>query len=306
MNDVIHDAFSEYLIKCLARSRKEGEEVHILQVASTRISAGIEASGLTLNRVVPGTRTKRKEKKYRATFVSNQSPRKAEPEAKPQVKENAEPEFTEALLEAYRQAEYVAFVEPEISLRVGEECSAPLDALLAAEGASSAAFVTAYNPDSKTFADKWNRELGMFLEHDTGVKGFKYIHGEGRDPSGEWQPEQSLLILGINKDEANGLARKYAQNAFVFVKAGEAPELVVTDRSYSNKQMDMSDRQEVDQPESLTPEQLDKLESKMSQILSTKDQPEVSSEPSLEDSIVKHLKGEGYSPEVIAEMLEQF
>ena len=304
MNDVIHDAFSEYLIKCLARSRQEGEEVHILQVASTRISAGIEASGLTLNRVVPGTRTRRKEKKYRATFVSNQSPRKAEPEAKPQIKENAEPEFTEALLEAYRQAEYVAFVQPEISLRVGEG-SAPLNALLAAEGASSAAFVTAYNPDSKTFADKWNRELGMFLEHDTGVKGFKYIHGEGRDPSGEWQPEQSLLILGINKDEANGLARKYAQNAFVFVKAGEAPELVVTDRSYSNKQMDISDEQEVDQPESLTPEQLDNLESKMSEILSTKEQPEVSSEPSLEDSIVKHLKGEGYSPEVIARMLEQ-
>ena len=304
MNDVIHDAFSEYLIKCLARSRQEGEEVHILQVASTRISAGIEASGLTLNRVVPGTRTKRKEKKYRATFVSNQSPRKAEPEVKPQIKENAEPEFTEALLEAYRQAEYVAFVQPEISLRVGEG-SAPLNALLAAEGASSAAFVTAYNPGSKTFADKWNRELGMFLEHDTGVKGFKYFHGEGRDPSGEWQPEQSLLILGINKDEANGLARKYAQNAFVFVKAGEAPELVVTDRSYSNKQMDISDEQEVDQPESLTPEQLDNLESKMSEILSTKEQPEVSSEPSLEDSIVKHLKGEGYSPEVIAEMLEQ-
>ena len=304
MNDVIHDAFSEYLIKCLARSRQEGEEVHILQVASTRISAGIEASGLTLNRVVPGTRTKRKEKKYRATFVSNQSPREAEPEAKPQIKEDAEPEFTEALLEAYRQAEYVAFVKPEISLRVGE-CSAPLNALLAAEGASSAAFVTAYNPDSKTFADKWNRELGMFLEHDTGVKGFKYFHGEGRDPSGEWQPEQSLLILGINKDEANGLARKYAQNAFVFVKAGEAPELVVTDRSYSNKQMDISDEQEVDQPESLTPEQLDNLESKMSEILSTKEQPEVSSEPSLEDSIVKHLKGEGYSPEVIARMLEQ-
>ncbi len=67
----------------------------------------------------------------------------------------------------------------------------------------------------------------------------------------------------------------------------------------------MSDEQEVDQPESLTPEQLDNVASKMSQILSTKDQPEDSSERSLEDSIVKHLKGQGYSPEVIARMLEE-
>ena len=70
--------------------------------------------------------------------------------------------------------------------------------------------------------------------------------------------------------------------------------------------MDISDQQEVDQPESLTPEQLDKLESKMSQILSTKDQQEDSSERSLEGQLEKSLQQKGYSPEVIAEMLEQF
>jgi hypothetical protein len=69
--------------------------------------------------------------------------------------------------------------------------------------------------------------------------------------------------------------------------------------------MDMSDEQEVDQPESLTPEQLDNVASKMSQILSTKEQPEVSSEHSLEGRLEKSLQRKGYSPEVIARMLEE-
>ena len=67
----------------------------------------------------------------------------------------------------------------------------------------------------------------------------------------------------------------------------------------------MSDEQEVDQPESLTPDQLDNVASKMSEILSTKAQPEVSSEPSLEGRLEKSLQRKGYSPEVIARMLEK-
>ena len=50
--------------------------------------------------------------------------------------------LTPEMLEAYRNAEYVVFVEPRIVMRVGEP-NAELDALLAREGGGIAAFITA-------------------------------------------------------------------------------------------------------------------------------------------------------------------
>src|SRR5229473_650544 len=49
------------------------------------------------------------------------------------------------LLAAYQDADYVVFGDPDIVLRVGEP-SPRLDALLEAEGAATAAYITAANP----------------------------------------------------------------------------------------------------------------------------------------------------------------
>ena len=52
------------------------------------------------------------------------------------------------LMDAYREADYVVFAEPEFVLKIGEP-SSRLDALLEEEGATTAAFLTAANPRSK-------------------------------------------------------------------------------------------------------------------------------------------------------------
>src|SRR5204863_33811 len=58
------------------------------------------------------------------------------------------------LIDAYENADYVVFTDPELVLRIGEP-SPRLDALLEAEGATAAAYITAANPrgELKTAAE---------------------------------------------------------------------------------------------------------------------------------------------------------
>jgi uncharacterized protein len=107
------------------------------------------------------------------------------------------------LIGAYEQAEYV--VHDKFTLKIGRR-SAPLDALLEAQGAASAAFVTA--------------AIEAELAHP-------FCRGESRDPAGRWPAEPSLLVLGIARGEAEALGRAHRQNAIVFADKGGAPELVL-------------------------------------------------------------------------------
>jgi hypothetical protein len=129
------------------------------------------------------------------------------------------------LLDAYMKAHYVVFGTPDFTLRIGKRC-ARLEALLEAEGAAGVAFVTAANPRSKRRSDAENH--AAFLSFNAAMSKTPYAchPGVGRDPDGNW-PEESLLIVGIPRAEAEALGRSLGQNAIVYAKKGKAPELVV-------------------------------------------------------------------------------
>jgi hypothetical protein len=50
-------------------------------------------------------------------------------------------------------------------------------------------------------------------------------HGVGEDP--RWEPERSLFIIGISKDDASEIGKKFEQNAIVYGKIDFAPELLI-------------------------------------------------------------------------------
>ncbi|HET7197079.1 MAG TPA: DUF3293 domain-containing protein, partial [Burkholderiales bacterium] len=127
------------------------------------------------------------------------------------------------LLEAYRATQYVVR-DPPLVIRIGEP-NAALDALLGAAG--TAAFLTAANPRSERRSEEENRRLTAALRQALDGRRLQYREGEGRDPRGAWQAEPSLLVLGIGREEALGLARRFAQNAFVWCRRGSAPELAL-------------------------------------------------------------------------------
>jgi uncharacterized protein DUF3293 len=133
---------------------------------------------------------------------------------------------TPELIAAYAKALYVVFGRPELVIRIGER-NADLDELLEAEGAATAAFVTAYNPGGQV-ASAWKNEVANAALVESQTKaGYRCFEGEGRDPQKRWKPERSALVVGIPRADAEGLGRAFGQNAIVFVERGRAPELVV-------------------------------------------------------------------------------
>jgi hypothetical protein len=130
------------------------------------------------------------------------------------------------LIVAYLGAEYIVFGAPELVLRIGEP-SAALDALLEAEGAHSAAYVTAANPGGRLAGTTENVLASTALLEAQREAGYACFAGEGRDPQDEWPPEPSVLVVGIARAEAEVLGRSYDQNAIVYVEKGKAPELVL-------------------------------------------------------------------------------
>jgi len=136
------------------------------------------------------------------------------------------PPATPELIAAYEKALYVVFGKPELVIRIGEP-NPDLDELLAAEGAASAAFITAANPRGAA-TSAWKNEIANAALVETQTKaGYRCFEGEGRDPQGRWRPERSALVVGIPRADAEAVGRAFGQNAIVFVERGLAPELVI-------------------------------------------------------------------------------
>jgi hypothetical protein len=101
-----------------------------------------------------------------------------------------------------------------------------LQSLLARHNANTFAFVTAWNPGSKRLTRAKNERRGRLLEADVAALGYRGLHGVGIGEDPAWEPEESLMILGISRRRAIKLGREYGQLAIVYGRAGAPVELV--------------------------------------------------------------------------------
>jgi hypothetical protein len=135
------------------------------------------------------------------------------------------------LLEAYRRTAFIAETpEGRLSLRVGQGC-AELDTLLAAHDVGTWAYVTAFNPGSVRLTLQENSERQRQLEHTVADLGFSSYPGEGIGDDGQWAPEPSLLVLGIDRNDARLLGRQYGQLAVIYGELNRDAELLVCDET---------------------------------------------------------------------------
>lgn len=111
------------------------------------------------------------------------------------------------------------------TLRVGER-SGELDGLLADHGLTEWAYLTAHNPGSVTLPAAENRARQAALL--ARLAGRPIILGEAIAPSSDWEPEPSVLVLGITRDEAIEIARAFGQNAILAGERGGPVRLVWT------------------------------------------------------------------------------
>jgi len=131
------------------------------------------------------------------------------------------------LVLAYRATDYVAFNGSRPFLvRIGHH-SLVIDGLLARMITRRGAFITAWNPYSKSQSPGtnayWDRELKSYLS----TRGFAFLAGEGRGEIGEWPPEPSVFVIGLSRAQAASIGRRFRQNAIVYVSWGRPAELVM-------------------------------------------------------------------------------
>ncbi len=128
--------------------------------------------------------------------------------------------------DAYRRTTYwVEAPSRWIRLRVGET-NDDLAELLTSHGAARWAFVTADNPGSQPLPPMENGLRREALRDDILHECFP---GVGVGDDGTWPPEHSFFVLGICRDAALDLGRRYGQVAILYGERGGPVELLACD-----------------------------------------------------------------------------
>ena len=130
------------------------------------------------------------------------------------------------LLESYESADYHVDASPSFILKIGR-FSPELEILYKTSRKETAAFITAYNPQSQALSNKENKERNKRLEELIQSLHFDYIYGEGRCGDGDWTGEESFLILGINQKQASEIGTEFDQNAIVWCDKDAIPQLAL-------------------------------------------------------------------------------
>ena len=120
----------------------------------------------------------------------------------------------------YMKTDFIC-TELKIIIRPEQVCP-ELDKILIEKKLTTAAFITAWNPQSKSCSkevnDKNNTELKKDLFH------FSHFDGIGKAP--DYAGEDSFLVLGISLAKAKKLQLKHNQKAIVFYELGSVGELI--------------------------------------------------------------------------------
>lgn len=125
------------------------------------------------------------------------------------------------LAKAYHEALYLIHGESwDIQLRVGQP-SLELVSLMKMYGVNSTAFLTAFNPHSNLATSEVNVFNHNALIDDIHTLGLRHISGEGGDPSNLWPSEPSVLVLDISHQNAELLADRYRQNAYLWISGDD-------------------------------------------------------------------------------------
>jgi len=114
-------------------------------------------------------------------------------------------------------------------LKVGTQ-SKDVAALIKSLGTKGAALVTAYNPASLQLGQVHNRLATAALNRDLkNLKRVDHVHifpALGQALDGSWPAEPSIMIVGINRQAAEVLGRRYGQYAILWIGEDGVPQLV--------------------------------------------------------------------------------
>lgn len=131
------------------------------------------------------------------------------------------------LLAAYRNTDFIIQApDGELTMRC-EHDNAAIDDLLVRLGKGNSAFITAHNPGSVKLKSSENAQRHQQLLHEVKRIGRPHFPGRGVARDSNWDPEESVFIVGIPKTEAQELGRAFGQIAIVVKDLGCRAELIL-------------------------------------------------------------------------------
>lgn len=129
-------------------------------------------------------------------------------------------------MQAYQDTDYCVSTEIPFLFNI-KKISLQLGKIHQKFNCSSSAFLTAYCPFSNPLPINENENLQQLLEEELVNMDLFFLngYGQGKGLYSE-RKERSVLVLGISLIDATKLAKKYNQNAFVWIDANCIPQLV--------------------------------------------------------------------------------
>lgn len=139
------------------------------------------------------------------------------------------PHLDDHTLANYRAAIYRIDTTPPVEMRIGER-NAHAAALITQHDATSAVFVTAFNPYSRRLTPERNAQRLRALGEVIASAGLVALPGAGIDPKGEWLAEASFFVPGASRDLADAWLTRFEQNALVWIDRDGVPDLLLNPR----------------------------------------------------------------------------
>jgi len=139
---------------------------------------------------------------------------------------NEESKLAPDLINAYEVTNFHVKAEPAFTLNVGK-VSEELKALFKQNKVSNAAFITAWNPYSKSLSEEENQSRNDQLKNELNIRSIKFIDGFGQEPLGQWSGEDSFLVFGIDLEASKKLGIQFEQNAIVWSDTDAVPKLIL-------------------------------------------------------------------------------
>lgn len=130
------------------------------------------------------------------------------------------------LVAAYKSTNFEVHYEVPFVLKIGL-FSKGLQSLFSKLNYKTGCFITAYNPKSVKKTPVENRIAQEQLYFDLSKTNCKIFNGFGSDFAGNWEGEPSYFVIGITKENAKKIGRKYQQNAIVWCDEKCIPELIL-------------------------------------------------------------------------------
>lgn len=125
------------------------------------------------------------------------------------------------LINAYNNTEYQVY-NPPMVIEIGIK-NQELNDLLSSLNLTTWAYITAFNPFSKSLSKEEN--LKRHKELRVKIANYKFYEGEGVGEDKTWEPEISCLVVGISHEEAIYIGNFFEQNAIVIGDINGVPEL---------------------------------------------------------------------------------